>query len=174
MSLMRNTLFRVGRRFLACMAGVVLFGALAQGVSALAPFELGGYVWLDVNLQPLPFQDHETIRDELRTDRIVSREMVGRGVAGTERLILEHDNIRLHAAFRTVDVSVRAPPSGGMRKTTMRYRDAAIFESAAYELSELLGIGRVPPVVARRIGTQDGTVQMWMEDTRPEVELNLR
>ncbi len=51
------------------------------------------------------------------------------------------------------------------------YRDAAIFEPAAYEVSELLGLSRVPPVVERRIDTQDGTLQIWMEETRAEDEL---
>ena len=37
-----------------------------------------------------------------------------------------------------------------------KYRDAAIFEPAAYELSELLGLDCVPPVIERRIGDQDG------------------
>ena len=168
---MRILPFRVGLRPLTCLAGVLLSGALAQGVSALAPFELGGYVWLDVNRQPLPFQDHTTIQDMMGSARVVGRELIGRGIAGTEKLTLEHDNTRFHAAFRTVDLTVRPSLSGRVERSTMKYRDAAIFESAAYELSELLGIGRVPPVVERHIDTTSGTVQIWMEETRPEVEL---
>jgi len=53
----------------------------------------------------------------------------------------------------------------------MKYRDAAIFEAAAYELSELLGVGRVPPAVVRSIDGQAGTAQIWMEGTAPEVVL---
>ena len=148
MSLTRIVFFRVGFRLSMCLAGVLLSGALAQGVSALAPFEFGGYVWLDVNHQPLPFQDHTTIRDMMGSARVVSRKMIGSGVSGAEKLILEHNNTRFHAAFRTIDVKVRPSLSGRVERPTMRYRDAAIFESAAYELSELLGIGRVPPVVS--------------------------
>ena len=171
MSFLRTVFFRVGPRLLMCLAGVLVSGALAQGVSALAPFELGGYVWLDVNRQPLPFQDHTTIRDMMGSARVVSRKLIGRGISGTEKLTLEYDNTRFHAAFRTIDLTVRPSLSGRVERSTMKYRDAAIFESAAYELSELLGIGRVPPVVERHIDTTSGTVQIWMEETRPEVEL---
>jgi hypothetical protein len=143
----------------------------ARHVIAQSPTGLDGYVWRDAGGEPLPFQDHESIMEALRTARVISREKVGRGVAGVERLLLEHEDLRFHAAFRSVDVIARKTAPRGIEKPTKKYRDAAIFESAAYELSELLGIGRVPPVVERSIDGQDGTVQIWMENIRPEVEL---
>ncbi len=164
-----NNLFNA--RILALTAVVALSCNFAQYAHSESPTGIDGYIWLDVNDEPLPFQDHATIQEWMRSANVISRESVGRGVAGVEKLVLEHEGIRLHAAFRSIDVSLRVPPASGVRKTTMKYRDAAIFESAAYELSELLGIGRVPPVVERSIGTQQGTVQIWVEDTRPEVEL---
>jgi hypothetical protein len=120
---------------------------------------------------PLPFQDHATIREALHSATVISREKIGRGVGGAEKLVLEHGGTRFHAAFRTVDVTKRPPPSGGATRPTMKYRDAAIFEVAAYELSELLGVGRVPPAVERRIGDVDGSVQIWLEGAAPEVVL---
>jgi len=78
--------------------------------------------------------------------------------------------VRFRAAFRTVNVKVESEPVSGAKRPK-EYRDAAIFEAAAYELSELLGLGRVPPAVARSIDERAGTVQIWMEGTRPEVEL---
>jgi hypothetical protein len=143
----------------------------ATDVSAETPPALAAYQWLDVDGMPLPFQDHAAILDALRSATVVSREKIGRGVAGAEKLVLESGSTRFHAVFRSVDVSKRPPPTGGATKPTMKYRDAAIFECAAYELSELLGVGRVPPAVARRIGDQDGSVQIWMEGTAPEVVL---
>ena len=124
-----------------------------------------------MNGEPLPFQDHTTIRDWLRSANVISREKVKRGIAGVEKLVLEHEGIRFHAAFRSVDVTVRKAAPRGVERSTKKYRDAAIFESAAYEISELLGIGRVPPVVERRIDDLNGTVQIWMEATSPEVVL---
>ena len=145
--------------------------APATSGGSAGPPELAGYRWLDVDGQPLPFQDHAAIREALRSATVISREKIGRGVAGAEKLVLSSGGARFHAAFRTVDVTKRPPPTGGTTKPTMKYRDAAIFEAAAYELSELLGIGRVPPAVARSIGEQAGTAQIWMEATSPEVEL---
>jgi len=143
----------------------------AAAVSSEWPTALAAYQWLDVDGKPLPFQDHAAILEALRSGTVISREKIGRGVAGAEKLVLESGSTRFHAAFRSVDVSTRPPPTGGATKPTMKYRDAAIFEVAAYELSELLGVGRVPPAVLRRIGNQDGSVQIWMEGTAPEVVL---
>ncbi len=143
----------------------------AAAVSSEEPTAFAAYQWLDVDGKPLPFQDHAVILEALRTAKVISREKIGRGVGGAEKLVLEHGGTRFHAAFRTVDVTKRPPPTGGTTKPTMKYRDAAIFEVAAYELSELIGMGRVPPAVVRRIGDQDGTVQIWMEGTAPEVVL---
>jgi hypothetical protein len=143
----------------------------AAAVSAEGPTALAAYQWLDVDGKPLPFQDHAAILEALRTATVVSRKKVGRGVAGAEKLVLESGSTRFHAVFRGIDINKRPPPTGGATKPTMKYRDAAIFECAAYELSELLGVGRVPPAVPRRIGDQDGSVQIWMEGTAPEVVL---
>jgi hypothetical protein len=132
---------------------------------------LDDYVWLDVDGQPLPFQDHTEIREAMRAATVISREPTDRGIAEVEKIELEVGGTRFHAAFRHVDVSKRAAPTLGARRRGEEYRDAAIFESAAYELSELLGIGRVPPVVVRKVGEKDGTVQIWMEEVTPEVVL---
>jgi len=161
----------VDARILLLVAVFAMSCGYARYAHAESPVGLGGYLWLDVNGEPLPFQDHATIREVMRSARVVSREKVGRGIAGVEKLVLEHEGIRFHAAFRSVDVTVRKAAPRGVERSTKKYRDAAIFESAAYEISELLGIGRVPPVVERRIDDLNGTVQIWMEGTRPEVVL---
>ena len=151
------------------LAALAAASALAQPQEQrlIAP---ASYLFLDVEGRPLPFQDHATICEALRSGTVISREPIGRGVAGAERLVLEHGGVRFRAAFRTVDVKVSSEPVSGAKRPK-DYRDAAIFESAAYELSELLGLGRVPPAVPRRIDERAGTVQIWLEGTRPEVEL---
>lgn len=152
------------------LAAAVLWTTLPATLPAVLPTGLDAYLWLDVEGRPLPFQDHAAIREALRSGSVISREKIGRGVAGAEKLVLEHSGTRFHAAFRTVDVEVESEQFSGAKRPKS-YRDAAIFEVAAYELSELFGIDRVPPVVARRIDGTDGTVQIWMEATTPEVEL---
>ncbi len=152
------------------LVAVVSMTALAAPTAVVeSPPPPTGYLWLDAAGRPLPFQDHTTIREVLRSARVVSKEPTARGVAGAVKLLLEHDEIRLHAVFRMVDVTEREQKRSARK--TVEHRDAAIFEVAAYELSQLLGIDRVPPTVERRVGEQDGTVQIWMEETVPQGDL---
>ncbi len=158
----------VGPWILALAAVAVSPAVQAQMLAAEQPAPVSEYLWLDVDGQPLPFQDNPAIEAALRSATVINRKEIGRGVAGAEKVVLEHDGVRFHAAFRTVNVREQSSPVNGAKRPKT-YRDAAIFECAAYELSELLGIGRVPPAVARRIDGESGTIQIWMEETRPEV-----
>ena len=150
---------------LGTVLSVAAFGA--RTACAEPPTPRGDYQWLDVRGQPLPFQDNAAIQDAMRSARVVDRETIGHGVLAAEKLLLEGADARFHAAFRMADVKLREPSATG-RKRAKKFRDAAIFECAAYEVSQLLGMGRIPPVVERRIGAQDGTLQIWAEDTRTE------
>jgi hypothetical protein len=126
----------------------------------------GGYVFLDVEGRPLPFQDHETICEAMRTATIVSEEPTNRGVGGSLKLVLDHDGTRFHAIFRVVNETVYTSPV--LKKKKLAYRDSAIFEVAAYDIDRMLGINRVPPAVPRSIEGRDGSLQIWMEATTPE------
>lgn len=155
---------------LACSVVIGSFTVALQSIAAEQTTGPPLHVWLDVDGKPLPFQDHAAIQDALQEAAVISRRPIGRGVAGAQKLVLDYGGDRFHAAFRTVDVRVRHDPVSGGRRP-VEYRDAAVFESAAYALSELFGIGRVPPVVERRVEGDGGTAQIWMEQTLPEVEL---
>ena len=127
------------------------------------------YLYLDADGAPLPVQDHEGLRELLLAGVVVAEKPVGRGVAGVLKLTLEHEGVRFHAAFRTLDRSEReAPRSPGVRTT---FRDSHLFELAAYLLDRRLGLHRIPPTVRRTVGERDGTLQLWLEGTAPEVEL---
>jgi len=160
--------YETGSRLLL-LAAVVSLAVVPVPLAGAEQGTQPSHVWLDVEGQPLPFQDHDTIRDVLRSATVISRKELGRGVAKVEKVVLEHEEIRFHAAYRTVDRKEKEKTQGNRRAKT--YRDAAIFENGAYEVSELLGLGRVPPVVERRLDTQDGTLQIWMEQTQAEDEL---
>lgn len=125
-----------------------------------------GYTYLDTDGAPLPFQDHATIREALRTGKVVDQKLMSRGVAHNIKLVLEYRGVRFHAVLRMVDVHEREET--GSQRMVVKYRDSYIFEVAAYELNELLGIGRIPPVVERNVNGQGGSVQIWMENTTPE------
>ncbi len=136
--------------------------------SAGEPTPPSDYLWLDIYGKPLPFQDQDTIREAMRSARVVSQEPVGRGVAGSVKLVLEYDSNRFHAVFRAIDRTEKVRSSTRMRRT---YRDSHIFEVAAYEVDQMLGIHRVPPAVRRTVDGRDGSVQIWLEATAAEDEL---
>ena len=154
--------------------------ALATTTTAsLAPAPIGAqttperravsHVWLDGSGAPLPFQTHQEILEYLRTAEVVGRKPIGRGTTGAERILLDREGVRTRAAFRTVDETHRGPFEN-LPRSVPRIRDAAVFECAAYELSEALGLGRVPPTVWRRIGKTAGSVQIWFEGAMTQTE----
>jgi hypothetical protein len=124
--------------------------------------QAAAHVWLDSAGRPLPFQAPRDVLDYLRTAEVVSRSPIGQGVTGSERVLLDREGVRVRAAFRTEDETYRGPFES-LPLSLRRVRDAAVFECAAYELSEALGLGRVPPTVWRRIGKTAGSVQIWLE-----------
>jgi len=143
------------------MAMPVLAAAPA-GAQDAPPQDAASHVWLDHEGQPLPFQSQQELLEYLRDAEVVDRSPIGRGVAGTERLVLEREGVRARAAFRIVDKAFRGPFEG-LPSSVRRVRDAAVLECAAYELSQALGFGRVPPTVCRPVGEKDGSVQIWLE-----------
>ena len=124
------------------------------------------YVYLDIDGEPLPFQDHATIQKALRTGSVVHQKLMSRGVANNIKLILEYQDVRFHAVLRVVDVTEKE--KAGSHRMMLKYRDSYIFEVAAYQLNELLGIERIPPTVERTVAGQIGSAQIWMERTAPE------
>ncbi len=163
---MPPTLTRIVRRslfFSVIVAGIMLVHSAG---SAGAPDYPTGYVFLDIDDQPLPFQDHETICEAMRTATIVSEAPTNRGVGGSLKLVLDHHGTRFHAVFRVVNETVYS--SSVLKKKKLAYRDSAIFEVAAYLMDQMLGINRIPPAVPRSIEDRDGSVQIWLEGTTPE------
>ncbi len=153
---------------LALLASVAPSLAEARSVSAGEPTPAPGYLWLDVDGEPLPFQDHDAIRDALRAAAVVGQQPIERGVGGAVKLVLEVDGTRFHAVFRVID---RTKVVARSVRTRVTYRDSHLFEVAAYELDRILGLDRVPPAVRRTLDGRDGSVQIWMEGTTPEVVL---
>ena len=121
-------------------------------------------IWIDANGDPLPFYNEDQVMEFLRTAEIVERKSLPVGVTDPIRMKLRKDGIEVHAVFRYVDTvydSVRME-DGRLR---VNFKDSCHFEPAAYEISKLLGMDSVPPTVTRRIGTDNGTLQIWVYDT---------
>ena len=126
-------------------------------------------VWYDEKGKPLPFQDVETIMMVLSDAKIVKNKKIDIGVTGPRRLVLEHNGVRLNAAFRNVDAEhsrVRLPDGTYFQKL----HDFNGFEVCAYRISLMLDMDNVPPAVHRTVDREDGTVQLWVEDTMMEQE----
>jgi len=139
---------------------------LAGPVAAQSDLYPTDYIYLDADGRPLPFQDKATILEALRTGDIVERETMSRGIAKNVKLLIEYNGVRFKAVMRLIDVSEKEKT--GSPRMFVKYRDSYIFEVAAYELSEALGIGRVPPTALRVLNQAGSTVQIWMEGMTPE------
>jgi hypothetical protein len=127
--------------------------------------------WYGVGGQPLPFADEDAVVEFLATAPVVAHERVGRGVGGVLRLRLERDGTALHAAFRTVQIERSSTRSSASVPDRHLFRDDFTFELAAYRMSRLLGLDRVPPTAAREIDGRKGSLQLWIEDSTTEADL---
>jgi len=152
----------LSRLLLACaVAGLALPVARAPATDP-AP-----HVWLGPDGAPLPFESEDDVLEFLRTAEVVSRETRSDGITRPEQLVLEADGVQAHAMFRTFERELRRVrrPDG---RYYVRWVDHYGGECAAYELARRLGLDMVPPTVSRRLGSNDGNVQLWIEGDRDE------
>lgn len=126
-------------------------------------------VWIGIDGKPLPFKSHDEIKEFLRKAKVISKHGVDTGVSNPWRLVLEKDGVRANAVFRHVNILKDnwVDPKRGPR---LRWRDYCVYECAAYELSQLLGLDVVPPTVQRQIERVDGSLQLWIEGAMMEKE----
>ena len=157
-------------RFLA-MAALVVPGLLASaaGAASTSTGQDSVVVWVDVEGKPLPFQQDTALCEFLRHAKIVGNTKIKIGITEPRKLVLEQNGIRVHATFRPVDEThsrVRMADGSFYQKL----RDFGGFEVAAYEISKLLDMDNVPPAIGRRLGSDDGSVQIWVEGTMMDGE----
>lgn len=93
-----------------------------------------------------PWPQREEIERFLKTAAITERVKLGTGVTHPWKVTLALDGTVRHAVFKSIDDRL----------------DSWRNEVAAYELDKLLGIGMVPPTVARGIGGNPGSLQLWV------------
>lgn len=155
-----------------------LFVCLSQPVWPIQPIDAGKAAaensppttsWLAADGEPLPFQTDDQILRYLQEARIVSSKTVGVGINGIQKVLLEKDGLRVHAAFRDVrDRKRNVRLQDG--RFHISFSDDCIFEVAAYRLSSILGINAVPPAVERTIQRSKGTLQIWVENAMMQSE----
>lgn len=143
---------------LATMLAVALLGIpLAAAEPELPP-------WTGPDGEPLPFASSEEVEEFLGSAEVVSSAPLRTGITGPRKLLLERDGVRAHAAFKDVD-DVRHGMTRLRGLVIVDPRDFHLFDCAAYQLDRLLGLGRVPPSVPRKIAGRSGTVTLWLEGT---------
>ncbi len=98
----------------------------------------------------------------LRTAEVVSIEDVGIGITKPQRVTLRQDGRECRAIFKTVDISEVQP--GFTNQLESVFTDRYVYETAAYRIDRLLGIGLVPVTVTREIDGRRGSLQLWIED----------
>lgn len=141
------------RALLIAVLSVAVAGVVARTALAQQPTGTEAFRWLDVNGDPLPFQDDAAIREALRSATLFSRDVPSRpGLDDFEMLVLEHQGARFYALFRGGD-------------------EPAKLEIAASEIDRALGLHIVPPVVERSIGDERGAVQIWRQRAGTELEV---
>ncbi len=161
------------RRILVLTLFVLILGASPVSGEGQSPPDSTTFtgprrVWLDERGEPVEFGTDEEIESFLSEARVVSMTTLSEGITGARRVVLERDKIRMRAIFRDVDrTKERVMPRTGR---TLYFRDDCIFEMAAYRLSRLLGLYKVPPVVQRTIEGKPGTLQIWIEKGRSDKE----
>ena len=146
-------------------------GATRQGVQT-APSRFDGYLFLDANGHPLPFQSDEEIEEFLRTAAVESKKRIPVGVSDPWKLLMAGSGIRLHAAFKHIDDEKRniRDTTAGKSKMYLMWRDWYGYDIAAYHVDRLLGNDRVPPIIGRTIKRTEGSVQIWLEGAITENE----
>ena len=126
-------------------------------------------VWMGPDGESLPFKNHEEIEAFLRTAEIIKIEAIPVGVTKPRKILLEKDGVQANSCFKTVDIhkdkTILFLPEPNRR---LHWRDCCKFECAAYELSRMLGLDNVLPVVEREIDDEKGVLQLWLENALME------
>jgi hypothetical protein len=105
----------------------------------------------------------------LRTAEILEVESITeRGVTQPKRVTLSDGSREVRAVFKTIDEYRPFKDLGDRRWPN--FRDSYKHEVAAYELDKMLGLDMVPPCVVRRVGSQKGSLCLWVEGAMSEVD----
>lgn len=131
-----------------------------------------GYLYLDTNRRPLPFQSDAAIEAFLAEAEIVETSTLGTGITLPRRMVLQGSGFQAHAVFKDVDIERKKVTEriNGRNHFSLDWRDWHGFDAAAYVVDRLLGLDRVPPAVLRTVTGDSGTIRIWLEETVTENE----
>ncbi len=146
----------------------ILAVEIASGITAVdARSRVRIPIFLDAFDAPLTLSEDELL-DFLHSAPVTASRTLATGINKSRKLTLSQNGITAHAIFRTVDVTHSQRRNGSSLVDFYVMRDYHAYEVAAYRMSRLLGIDRVPPVVLRTINGERGSLQLWIENARTE------
>lgn len=94
----------------------------------------------------------------LKTAEIIRHEDIGEGITKPKRMYLKLGETEASGCWKN--------PSGIQKG----YKEDWQYEIAAYKLDLYLGMGMVPPTVERRFRTSKGSLQLWVDLERSELD----
>ncbi len=137
-------------------------GLAVIGLALLAAPVFADPPYMGKDGKPLPFRTEAEMIAFLNTATVVSTEDMSAGTNKKKRkVVLEQNGVRVRAIHRnTYDYRDMA---------SVGFVDSYLSELAAYELSRLLGLDFVPPVVKRKVKKM-GSLQLWIEGATTEAD----
>jgi hypothetical protein len=123
--------------------------------------------WLGPSNKALPFRSYNEVTEFLRTAKPVKIDKSKlHGVTKPEKVLVESGRIRSNAVFRSQH---REEENAHWETGTFTelLKDSYKSEIAAYELTLLLGLDAVPPVVPWVLNNRPGSLQIFIEKARP-------
>ena len=142
---------------------VAIVAALVLTVVPVVAAEEADQPFADWRENPGPAEDF------LRSAPIVASERIPVGISRPWRLELRQGDTEARASFKSIDIYEQKMEFDDGH-VEFGFRDSYRSELAAYRLDRLLGLGIVPPTVAREFKDEDGAVRLWIEGAMTETE----
>jgi hypothetical protein len=155
------------RRHLAPAALLLLLLAAAGLAQTPAPAALVSSQAAPRVLPTAALPDVEARLAFLRTAKVVSSRLIGKGVTGALRVTLSDGTLTHDAAFQAVTQESfgAAVPQRLRRPGESRFVDHYRYNIAAWRLAGLLGLApMMPPTIERRIDGRMGALSWWVDD----------
>ncbi|CAM2010789.1 hypothetical protein [Acanthopleuribacter pedis] len=128
------------------------------------PVESTTRIFKDREGQPLATQDDREILAFLKDAEITSSEPISDGITKPFRVEMKGANLSGRAIFRYGETKGKKAVIDG--ELHLNFHDSAGFEVAAYQMSEMMGLHKVPPATIREHLGRPGSVQLWIEKAK--------
>ena len=102
--------------------------------------------------------------------RIAANKDAGEGVTLSRIVTFEHNGARHQGLFKTIDESKAGATKLADGTIDVAFQDSWQTEIAAYRVDLIIGLGLVPATVERRVGTNVGSVQWFVDYKMKEAE----